>query len=77
MRKTLFAAVATVVLSAPFAASADEVTIRDQPNGNVVIRDNSGPPRPAGDTVVREHANGSVTVKEHDGPRDSVTIKER
>jgi hypothetical protein len=77
MRKFLFATVATVVLSAPFLASADEVTIRDKPNGNVVIRDQGGPPGPAGDTVVREHPNGSVTVREHDGPRDSVTIKER
>jgi hypothetical protein len=77
MRRVLFAAVATVALSAPFLASADEVTIRDKPNGNVVIRDQGGPPGPAGDTVVREHPNGSVTIREHDGPRDSVTIKER
>ncbi len=77
MRKVLLATVATIVLSAPFAASADEVTVRDKPNGTVVIRDKAGPPGPAGDTVVREHPNGSVTVRENDGPRDSVTIKER
>jgi hypothetical protein len=76
MRKVLFAAVATVALSAPFAASADSVTVRDKPNGAVVVRDHAGPPGPAGDTVVRERPNGSVTVREN-GPRDSVTVHER
>ncbi|HEY1745961.1 MAG TPA: hypothetical protein VGG11_04245 [Xanthobacteraceae bacterium] len=92
MRKVLFAAAAIVALSAPFAASADGVTVRDKPNGSVVIHEHAGPPGPAGDTVVREHPNGSVVVRdhiynrappgvvirEHTGPRgDGVTIRER
>ena len=44
MRKVLFAAVATVALSAPFVASAEEITVRDHPNGNVTVREH-GPPR--------------------------------
>ena len=65
MRKLLLAAAATVALSAPFAASADGVTVRDKPNGSVVIRDHSGPPGPAGDVVVREHPNGSAVIRDH------------
>jgi hypothetical protein len=65
MRKILLAAVATVVLSVPFAASADEVIIRDHPNGNVTMRDHG--PR------VRDHlydrAAPGVVIEERGGPR--------
>ena len=84
MRKVLLAAVATVVLSAPFAASADEMTVRDHPNGNVTIREHGAPP-PRGDVVIREHkdhlynqAPPDAVIKERAGPRqDSLTIKDR
>jgi len=91
MRKVLFAAVATVVLSAPFAASADEVTVRDHPNGNVTIREHAAP-APRDSVTIHEHPNGSAVVREHlydrappnavirerVGPReDSLTIRER
>ena len=46
MRKVLFAAVATVALSAPFVASAEEITVRDHPNGNVTVREHGPPPGP-------------------------------
>jgi hypothetical protein len=91
MRKVLFAAVATVALSAPFAASAEEITVRDHPNGNVTVREHAAPPpsdsvtvreRPNGSVVVRDHiydrAPPGVVIREHTGPRgDSVTIHER
>ena len=77
MRKVLFAAVATVVLSAPFAASADEVTVRDQPNGNVTVREHGAPPRDDGRVVIKEHERAPETViKERVGP-DNITIKDR
>lgn len=83
MRKVLFVAVATVALAAPFVASADEITVRDHPNGNVTVREHGPPPAPAGNVVIREHrhlydrAPGAV-IREHEGPRgDSVTIKDR
>ena len=85
MRKVLFAAVATVALAAPFAASADEITVRDHPNGKVTVREHGPPPGPAGNVVIREHPNGVVTrdhreriydrappntvIREHVGPR--------
>jgi Prokaryotic membrane lipoprotein lipid attachment site len=81
MRKIIFAAVATVALSAPLAASADEITVREHPNGNVTVKEHGPPPAPGGDVVVRERvapAPPETVIREHDGPRgDSVTIKER
>ena len=81
MRKVLFAAVATVALSAPFVASAEEITVRDHPNGNVTVREH-GPPGPAGNVVIRDHvydrAPPGVVISDHTGPRgDGVTINER
>ena len=85
MRKVLFAAVAAVALAAPFAVSADEITVRDHPNGNVTVREHGPPPGPAGKVVIREHPNGVViknsqehiydrappntVMREHVGPR--------
>ena len=78
MRKILLAAAATVVLSAPFAASADEVIIRDHPNGNVTIRDHGTPmPRVREDRLYDRAAPGAV-IEERVGPRrDGMTIRDR
>ena len=84
MRKILFAAMAVVALSAPFAASADDVTVRDHPNGNVTVKEHGPPPGAAGNVVIREHrrvydrAPADTVIREHDRPRgDSLTIKDR
>jgi hypothetical protein len=82
MRKVLFAAVATVALSAPLVASADEITVRDHPNGNVTVREHGPPPGPRGNVVIRDHvydrAPPGVVIRDHEGPRgDSVTIHDR
>ena len=82
MRKVLFAAVATVALFAPFVASAEEMTVRDHPNGNVTVREHGPRPGPAGNVVIRDHvydrAPPGVVIRDHVGPRgDGVTIKER
>ena len=78
MRKILLAAVATVCLSAPFAASADEVIIRDHPNGNETIRDHGAPmPRIREDRLYDRAAPGAV-IEERGGPRqDGLTIRDR
>lgn len=61
MRKLIFAAMATVLLAAPFAsaASAEEVIIKDRPNA--VVKERVGPP----EAVVKERvAPPEAVVKE-------------
>jgi hypothetical protein len=65
MRKVLFAAVATVALATPFAVSADDITVRDHPNGNVTVREHGPPPGPGGNVVIREHPNNGVVIRDH------------
>jgi hypothetical protein len=79
MRKVLLAAVATVFLSAPFAASADEVNIRDHPNGNVTIREHAAPaPRVREDRRLYDRAAPGAVIEERVGPRqDGLTIRDR
>jgi hypothetical protein len=68
MRKLLFAVVATVALAAPFAASADEIIVRDHPTVREhVIRDH-----------VYDRAPPNAVIHERVGPRgDGLTIKDR
>jgi hypothetical protein len=67
MKKLIFAGVASLIIAAPFAASADEVIVKERPNGNTVIKDRDGPPA------------GDVVIKDRDRPRveDKTIIKER
>jgi Ni/Co efflux regulator RcnB len=80
MRKIILATVATVVLAAPIAASAEEVTVRDHPNGAVTVREHARPPRD--NVVIRDHPNGNVVVRDHvydrwAPRRDNLVIKDR
>jgi hypothetical protein len=68
MRKLLFAVIATAALAAPFAASADEIIVRDHPTVREhVIRDH-----------VYDRAPPHAVIREHGGPRgDDMTIRDR
>jgi hypothetical protein len=69
MRKVLLATVATVLLSTPFAASADEVIIRDHPRGDITVRDHDARmPRVREDRLYDRAAPGAV-IEERVGPR--------
>jgi hypothetical protein len=84
MRKLILATAATFVLAAPLAASvnAEEMTVRDHPNGSVTVREHAAP-RPGANVVIRDHPNGNVVVREHlynraPAPRgDNLVIRDR
>jgi hypothetical protein len=73
MRKFVFAAMATVLLAAPFAsaASAEEVIVKERPN--TVVKERVGPP----EVVIRAPvAPPEAVVRERAGPPEAV-VRER
>jgi len=84
MRKIILATAAAFVLTATAAANAEEITVRDHPNGNVTVREHTDvAPAPRDNVVVRDRVYNSaapnVVIKERVAPRrdnDSV-IKDR
>jgi len=75
MRKFIFVATATVLLTAPFAsaASAEEVIVKERPN--TVVKERVSPP----EAVVRERVAPPEAVVRERAPevKEKVIIKDR
>ena len=78
MRKVFRISMATVLLSAPFAASADEVTISNRPKGDVTNREHGAPaPRVRENRLYDTGAPGAVIEEKVEPRRDGLTIRDR
>jgi hypothetical protein len=85
MRKIILGTAAALVLTATAAANAEEITVKDHPNGNVTVREHPGvAPAPRDNVIVRDRLYNSaapdVVIKDRAAPRrdnDSVIIRDR
>ncbi len=86
MRKIILGTAAAILLTATAAANAEDVTVKDHPNGNVIVREHPGvAPAPRDHVIVRDRplynsAAPNVVIRDHAAPRrdrDSVIIKDR
>lgn len=83
MRSLILGAAAALVLAATTVANAEEVIVRDHPNGNVTVREHARlAPVPRDNVIVRHHLYDSaapgVVIKDRIGPRrDGIVIRDR
>jgi hypothetical protein len=86
MRKIILGTAAALVLTATAAANAEEITVRDHPNGSVTVQEHPGvAPAPRDNVIVRDRplynsAAPEVVIKDRAAPRrdeEKVIIKDR